>query len=59
MVLCSVCPECGSEDTRVAIPSLVGTYCECSACGHLWHEPLEPSPSGAPELRRKSDRRKA
>jgi uncharacterized Zn finger protein len=58
MGLCTVCPACGSEDTRVTIPSLAGAYCECRGCGHLWHD--QPNlPSGlAPEPRRKTDRRK-
>jgi hypothetical protein len=57
---CYPCPTCGRADASVIVPSRYGAYCECRTCGHRWLD-AHPPPCGAtpPELRRKSDRRKA
>ena len=33
----SACPDCGAGDVIATMSTLAGAYCQCSACGHLWH----------------------
>lgn len=32
------CPDCGAGDVRPTLDTIAGAYCECEACGHLWHD---------------------
>ena len=53
--LCFICPECGSLDVRVTVPSQVGAYCRCDTCGHIWHDDQKLPARGVSLGRRKSE----
>jgi predicted RNA-binding Zn-ribbon protein involved in translation (DUF1610 family) len=53
--LCFICPECGSLDVRVTVPSQVGAYCRCDTCGHIWHDDQKLPTRGVSLGRRKSE----
>jgi hypothetical protein len=53
--LCFICPECRSLDVHVTVPSQVGAYCRCDACGHIWHDDQTLPARGVSLGRRKSE----
>jgi hypothetical protein len=52
---CFVCPRCGNTGIRPAIRTASGAYCQCEACGHVWHLEGLPATPKSPLRRRKTD----
>lgn len=48
------CPDCGAGEVRPTLDTLAGAYCQCSVCGHLWHDerrkPESPAVQGGRRL---------
>lgn len=52
---CFICPRCGKEDVKAAVRTRAGAYCQCHACGYVWHVDNLPAAFKSPLRRRKSD----
>jgi uncharacterized Zn finger protein len=52
---CFACPRCGKVDVKPAVRTRAGAYCQCDACGYVWHVALSPAAFKSPLRRRKSD----
>lgn len=52
---CFVCPNCGKAGIRPMVRTSAGSYCQCKACGHIWHDARHPARPDSPLRRRKTD----